>query len=115
MVMIVESNKFVKQKIDNLYDEYSINTMEGKQQSESFMNAVKDLIELCGDDPNRHGFEETHFRVLKAHLEYTKGYHSNQKDHLRKSIDVEHDELVIVKDIVLNSMSEHNITTVLGV
>src|SRR5690625_958949 len=115
MVMTVESNKFLKQKIDNLYDEYSINTMEGKQQSESFMNAIKDLIELCGDDPNRHGFEETPFRVLKAHLEYTKGYHGDPKDHLRKFFDVDHDELVVVKDIEFNSLCEHHFAPFFGV
>jgi len=113
--MTVESNKSLKQKTDNLYDEYSINTTEEKQRSESFMNAVKDLIELCGDDPNRHGFEETPFRVLKAHLEYTKGYHSDPKDHLRKFFDVDHDELVIVKDIEFNSLCEHHFAPFFGV
>ncbi|GAA3324333.1 hypothetical protein GCM10020331_051780 [Ectobacillus funiculus] len=31
-----------------------------------FMNAVRELIELCGDDPDRDGLEETPYRVLKA-------------------------------------------------
>jgi GTP cyclohydrolase I len=33
-----------------------------------FSEAVKQLIKLCGDDPERDGLLETPFRVLKAFL-----------------------------------------------
>ena len=40
-------------------------------QADHIMEAFKDLIDLCGDNPNRDGLQETAYRVLKAFLEYT--------------------------------------------
>ncbi|WP_410960537.1 hypothetical protein, partial [Salmonella sp. SKLX063344] len=67
--MKVADNQIMNQKLDDLYKKYGIDTEEKKNQSLNFMEAIKDLIEVCGDDPNRQGFEETPYRVLKAHLE----------------------------------------------
>lgn len=75
---------------------------------ETVMNGLKALINLCGDDYSRDGLEETPFRVLKAHLEYTEGYRENPAKHLEKTFDVDHNELVIVKDIEFNSLCEHH-------
>lgn len=74
----------------------------------TIMKGLKALINLCGDDFNRDGLEETPFRVLKAHLEYTEGYRENPETHLEKTFDVDHNELVIVKDIEFNSLCEHH-------
>ncbi|MFP3123920.1 GTP cyclohydrolase I FolE [Ectobacillus funiculus] len=84
-------------------------------QSQSFMNAVRELIELCGDDPDRDGLEETPYRVLKAFLEYTEGYREDPKAHLMKTFDVDHQELVLVRDIEFHSMCEHHFAPFFGV
>lgn len=84
-------------------------------KSYEFMNAVKDLIDVCGDDPKRQGLEETPYRVLKAFLEYTEGYHENPKDHLEKTFDVEHNDIIMVKDIDFNSTCEHHFAPIVGV
>src|SRR5699024_1849024 len=99
---------------DDLYKKYGIDTEEKKNQSLNFMEAIKDLIEVCGDDPNRQGFEETPYRVLKAHLEYTEGYKEDPKEHLRKLFDVDHNELVLVKDIEFYSLCEHHFAPFFG-
>nr|WP_281278860.1 GTP cyclohydrolase I FolE [Ectobacillus funiculus] len=84
-------------------------------QSQNFMNAVRELIELCGDDPDRDGLEETPYRVLKAFLEYTEGYREDPKAHLMKTFDVDHQELVLVRDIEFHSMCEHHFAPFFGV
>lgn len=109
------NNQSIDQKLDLLYKKYGIDTEEEKAQSHNFMNAITDLIKLCGDDPKRQGFDETPFRVLKAHLEYTEGYREDPKDHLRKFFDVDHQELVIVKDIEFYSLCEHHFAPFFGV
>jgi len=85
------------------------------EKSYHFMNAVKNLIDVCGDDPDRQGLEETPYRVLKAFLEYTEGYQENPRDHLEKQFDVDHHDLVMVNDIDFNSICEHHFAPIIGV
>ncbi|MFS0862253.1 GTP cyclohydrolase I FolE [Fredinandcohnia sp. 179-A 10B2 NHS] len=85
------------------------------KQSKKITEALKDLIELCGDDPNRDGLQETPHRVLKAFLEYTEGYQEDPKNHLNKVFDVSHKELVLVKNIEFHSMCEHHFAPFFGV
>ena len=63
-------------------------------QAQCFMDGIKALISLCGDDPERDGLQETPYRVLKAFLEYTEGYRENPNAHLEKTFDVDHQELL---------------------
>lgn len=92
---------------------------EGKpekiKQAQHVTDALKELIELCGDDPTRDGLIESPQRVLKAFLEYTEGYQEDPKDHLKKVFDVAHRELVIVKNIEFHSMCEHHFAPFFGV
>lgn len=84
-------------------------------QSHHVMEGLTELIKLCGDDPDRDGLEETPYRVLKAFLEYTEGYREEPKDHLKKTFDVTHQELVLVKDIEFFSTCEHHFAPFFGV
>lgn len=84
-------------------------------QANKIMEAIKELIVLCGDDPNRDGIEETPYRVLKAFLEYTKGYREEPKLHLLKTFDVIHQELILVKNIEFYSLCEHHFAPFFGV
>src|SRR5690625_4614333 len=113
--MKVIENQSMNNKLHDLYKKYDIRTDDEKAFAKNFMEAVHDLIKLCGDDPSRSGFEETPFRVLKAHLEYTEGYREDPKEHLRKIFDVDHNELVIVKDIDFTSLCEHHFAPFFGV
>ncbi|MBO0991809.1 GTP cyclohydrolase I FolE [Bacillus sp. SD088] len=103
----------VQELIDRFGDELGIEKQV--QKSENYMEAMRDLIELCGDDPDREGLEETPFRVLKAFLEYTEGNREDPKHHLEKVFDVEHDGLIMVKDIEFHSMCEHHFAPFFGV
>ena len=116
--MFIAENKEHKLITENFFDRLGQNPAEINKkiaQSQNFMNAVRELIELCGDDPDRDGLEETPYRVLKAFLEYTEGYREDPKAHLMKTFDVDHQELVLVRDIEFHSMCEHHFAPFFGV
>ena len=87
-----------------------------KPSREEAMQAVKTLIEWAGDDPTREGLVETPKRVVAAYEEFFEGYTHDPEDILRKTFEeVEgYDEMVIVKDIRLESHCEHHIVPILG-
>ena len=78
--------------------------------------AVKTLIEWAGDNPNREGLVETPKRVVKAYEQFFEGYNQDPEEILTKTFEeVEgYDEMVIVKDIRLESHCEHHIVPILG-
>ena len=78
--------------------------------------AVKTLIEWAGDNPDREGLVETPKRVVKAYEQFFEGYDLDPEEILTKTFEeVEgYDEMVIVKDIRLESHCEHHIVPILG-
>ncbi|RPG43648.1 MAG: GTP cyclohydrolase I FolE [Gammaproteobacteria bacterium TMED112] len=78
--------------------------------------AVKTLIEWAGDNPDREGLVETPKRVVKAYEQFFEGYNLDPEEILTKTFEeVEgYDEMVIVKDIRLESHCEHHIVPILG-
>lgn len=90
------------------------NANASRSDVKEVMTGIENLITLAGDDVNRDGLRETPFRVVKAYMEYTEGYRENPNEHLRKTFDVEHNELVIVRDIEFNSLCEHHFAPFYG-
>ena len=84
---------------------------------EEAMQAVKTLIAWAGDNPNREGLIETPKRVVDAYKEFFDGYKMNPDEILSKTFEeVEgYDEMVIIKNIRLESHCEHHIVPILGV
>lgn len=83
---------------------------------EEAMEAVKTLIKWAGDDPTREGLIETPKRVVKAYQDFFEGYNLDPEEILAKTFEeVEgYDEMVIVKDIRLESHCEHHIVPIIG-
>ena len=83
---------------------------------EEAMQAVKTLIAWAGDNPNREGLIETPKRVVDAYKEFFEGYKMNPDEILSKTFEeVEgYDEMVIIKNIRLESHCEHHIVPILG-
>ena len=84
---------------------------------EEAMRAVKTLIAWAGDDPEREGLIETPKRVVKAYEEFFKGYKIDPIEILSKTFEeVEgYDEMVLIKNIRLESHCEHHIVPILGI
>ena len=79
--------------------------------------AIKKLLAWIGEDPRREGLQETPKRVVKAFKEDFKGYHQNAEEDLSKTFgDVEgYDDMVIEKNITLESHCEHHMAPIIGV
>ena len=94
----------------------SNNATSNKPSREKAMDAVRTLIEWAGDDPNREGLIETPKRVVNAYTQFFEGYEQDPEEILRKTFEeVEgYDEMVIVKDIRLESHCEHHMVPILG-
>ena len=94
----------------------SNNATSNKPSREKAMDAVRTLIEWAGDDPNREGLIETPKRVVNAYRQFFEGYEQDPEEILRKTFEeVEgYDEMVIVKDIRLESHCEHHMVPILG-
>jgi GTP cyclohydrolase I len=84
-----------------------------KQAEEAFITILK----WIGEDPSREGLIETPKRVVKAFKEYFKGYHQNAEQDLTKTFgDVEgYDDMVVEKNITLESHCEHHMAPIIGV
>jgi GTP cyclohydrolase I len=84
-----------------------------KQAEEAF----KTILTWIGEDPNREGLLETPRRVVKAFKEYFRGYNQDANEDLSKTFgDVEgYDDMVVEKNITLESHCEHHMAPIIGV
>lgn len=71
--------------------------------------AVREILAAIGEDPGRDGLVETPGRVAKAYAEMFAGLHQDAADVLSTSFDLNHQELVLVKDIPFYSTCEHHL------
>jgi GTP cyclohydrolase IA len=76
--------------------------------------AVRELLAAIGEDPNREGLLETPGRVARSYAELLSGYREDPGHHLEKQFTVDHEEMVIVKDIPFSSMCEHHMLPFMG-
>jgi len=88
-----------------------------KPSDEEAIQAVKTLLRYAGDDPDREGLKDTPKRVIKAYDEFFSGYAKNPDDILKRTFEeVEgYDEMVIVKNIDLESHCEHHMVPIIGI
>jgi len=79
--------------------------------------AFKTIIEWIGENPEREGLRETPKRLVKAFKEYFQGYNQDVKSLLSKTFsDVDgYDDMVIEKNITVESHCEHHIAPIIGV
>ena len=79
-------------------------------------DAVRKLLLWAGDDPNREGLVGTPDRVARAYKEFFAGYEQDPEEILRTTFEeVEgYDEMVLVKDIGVESHCEHHMVPIIG-
>ena len=93
-----------------------ITTIRNKPSRKQAEEAVKTLIKWAGDNPEREGLQETPKRVVNSYKEFFSGYDSKPEQILSKTFDeVEgYDEMVIVRDIAIESHCEHHMVPFIG-
>ena len=79
--------------------------------------AFKLILKWIGEDPKREGLLDTPKRVVKAFKEYFGGYDKDAIQMLQKTFgDVEgYDDMVVEKNISLESHCEHHMAPIIGV
>jgi GTP cyclohydrolase I len=80
-------------------------------------DAVRVLLAWAGDNPDREGLKDTPRRVADAYEEYFVGYRLDPADVLSKTFEEAggYDDLVMLRDIRVESHCEHHIAPFLGV
>jgi len=76
--------------------------------------AVRMILEAVGEDPSREGLLDTPKRVAKMYREIFSGISANPADALSAKFHVDHNEVVLVKDITFYSMCEHHLLPFFG-
>ncbi|MCW2131081.1 GTP cyclohydrolase I FolE [Arthrobacter sp. VKM Ac-2550] len=71
--------------------------------------AVREILIAVGEDPDREGLVETPRRVAKSYAEVFAGLHQDPADLLATTFDIDHEEMVLVKDIPFYSTCEHHL------
>ncbi|WP_265443273.1 GTP cyclohydrolase I FolE [Flexivirga meconopsidis] len=77
--------------------------------------AVRELLLALGEDPDREGLKDTPGRVARAYAETFAGMWQTPEEALSRTFDVDHSELVIVRDIEVYSTCEHHLVPFHGV
>ncbi|GAA1722666.1 GTP cyclohydrolase I FolE [Propioniferax innocua] len=77
--------------------------------------AVREILIGIGEDPDREGLIETPDRVARAYAELFAGLRQDAAEPLATTFAVDHDEMVLVKDIEMVSCCEHHLLPFTGV
>ena len=77
-------------------------------------NAIREIIIAIGEDPDRDGLQDTPARVARAYKEMFSGLYQSPEEVLATTFDLNHNELVIVKNIDIFSVCEHHLLPFVG-
>lgn len=84
------------------------------ENHDQIVHHVREILRLIGEDPDREGLLDTPDRVACMYEEIFSGYNADPKEVLGVTFDEQHEELVIVKDIVYYSQCEHHMAPFFG-
>jgi GTP cyclohydrolase I len=78
--------------------------------------AVRTLLLWAGDDPDREGLVGTPDRVVRSYEEFFAGYRLDPVAMLERTFEETdgYDEIVLLKDIRLESYCEHHVVPIIG-
>lgn len=98
-------------------DELSSAQHEARPTQAEAEAAIRTLIQWAGDDPAREGLLDTPARVARAYQDFFRGYAEDPEAILTRTFEeIEgYDEMVILRDIRLESHCEHHMVPIIGV
>ncbi len=78
--------------------------------------AVRTLIKWAGEDPGREGLKDTPKRVVKSYEELFSGYKDDPEEILSRTFSETegYDEMVVLRDIAIESYCEHHMLPIIG-
>jgi len=77
---------------------------------------MRTLLRWAGDNPDREGLIDTPARVVRAYEEFFAGYDTDPVELLARSFEETdgYDEMVVLRDIRLESHCEHHVVPIIG-
>ena len=76
--------------------------------------AIRDILEAIGEDPKRKDLLDTPRRVAEMYEEIFSGIKQNPEKELEIILDQKHAEIILLKNIPLQSMCEHHLMPFTG-
>lgn len=83
--------------------------------TERIAAAVREILIGIGEDPDRDGLRDTPGRVARAYEEMFAGLRQDPSVVLSTTFDLDHEEMVLVRDIEVWSTCEHHLLPFSGV
>jgi GTP cyclohydrolase I len=83
-------------------------------QQKEIEEAVRTILTAVGEDPERDGLLDTPARVARSYGELLSGYREDPAEHLDRQFAVDHEEMVLVRDIPFSSLCEHHMLPFIG-
>jgi len=83
--------------------------LNGVINQEKIAAGVRLILEGLGENLQREGLRDTAERVARMYVELLQGLHEDPRDHLTVVFDEQHDEMVLVKDVLFSSLCEHHL------
>lgn len=94
--------------------EMILETHQPPVDHEKIQEAVRMILEAIGENPDREGLRDTPARVARMYEEIFSGLHHDPAEVLSARFHVDHDEVVLVKDIPFYSACEHHLLPFFG-
>jgi GTP cyclohydrolase IA len=88
--------------------------MDTPMDLDRIAKAVREILEAIGEDPDRDGLRDTPTRVGRMYAEVCTGLHEQADTHLAVTFEAGHDEMVMVRDIAVQSLCEHHLIPFIG-
>ncbi len=83
--------------------------------SELLENAISQLLDAVGENPQREGLKYTPKRIARMYSELLSGYHVDSQAMVNGALfNITYDEMVLVRDIEFYSLCEHHILPFMG-
>lgn len=76
--------------------------------------AIAELLAACGEDPSSDGLMRTPTRVAEMYAEILGGNDEDPAQHLDVTFAAGHDEMVLERDIPIQSLCEHHLLPFIG-
>jgi len=95
----------------------TLNTDQTNPSRENAEQAVRTLLAYFGENPAREGLLDTPRRFVDAYEEFLAGYKENPTEILSRTFEevAGYDDIVLLKDIRIESHCEHHIQPLIGV
>jgi GTP cyclohydrolase IA len=88
--------------------------MDTPMDLDRIAKAVREILEAIGEDPDRDGLRDTPERVARMYAEVCSGIHEQADTHLAVTFEAGHDEMIMVRDIAVQSLCEHHVIPFIG-